>query len=114
MQIKFKLVEKTVKVRDQEITFIEKIAYDENGEELYHRETEIENYIKLYDIYKQKSGLLTTTDLKELRNIYNLSQKELADKIGIEEQEIYKYENGSIQSKEIDRLIRNSFIKGSD
>ena len=114
MQIEFKFVEQTFKVRDQEITFTEKIAYDENGQEVYHRETEMENDIKLYDIYKQRSGLLTTTELKELRNIYNLSQKELADKIGIEEQEIYKYENGSIQSKEIDRLIRNSFIKGSD
>ncbi len=114
MTLEFKFVEKTVKVRDQDITFTEKIAYDENGEEVYQRETEIENYIKLYDIYKQRSGLLTTTELKELREKHNLSQKELADKIGIEELEIFRYENGTIQSKEIDRLIRNSFIKGSD
>jgi DNA-binding transcriptional regulator YiaG len=81
MQIEFKFVEQTFKVRDQEITFTEKIAYDENGEEVYHRETEMENDIKLYDIYKQRSGLLTTTELKELREKHNLSQKELADKI---------------------------------
>ena len=31
MQIEFKFVEQTFKVRDQEITFTEKIAYDENG-----------------------------------------------------------------------------------
>ena len=149
MPLEFKFVEQTFKVRDQEITFIEKIAYDENGEEVYHRETEMENDIKLYDIYKQRSGLLTTTELKELREKHNLSQKELAEKIyklkfllgtsccvgnplnigistcilykklnstyiGREEREIYRYENGTIQSKEIDKLIRDILIKGDE
>ena len=41
MPLKFKFVEKTFKVRDQEITFTENIAYNENGEEVYHRETEM-------------------------------------------------------------------------
>lgn len=114
MQIEFKFVEQTFKVRDQEITFTEKIAYDENGEEVYHRETEMENDIKLYDIYKQRSGLLTTTELKELREKHNLSQKELADKIGREEREIFRYENGTIQSKDMDKLIRDILTKGDD
>ena len=35
MQVEFKFVEQTFKVRDQEITFTEKIAYDENGQEVY-------------------------------------------------------------------------------
>ena len=114
MPLEFKFVEQTFKVRDQEITFTEKIAYDENGEEVYHRETEMENDIKLYDIDKQRSGLLTTTELKELREKHNLSQKELAEKIVREEREIFRYENGTIQSKEIDKLIRDILKKGDD
>ena len=95
MQLEFKFVEQTFKVRDQEITFTEKIAYDENGEEVYHRETEMENDIKLYDIYKQRSGLLTTTELKELREKHNLSQKELAEQLNIHQNTLSSDVRGS-------------------
>jgi DNA-binding transcriptional regulator YiaG len=93
-------------VRGLNITTELDVAYDENNEEVYVREIEIKNDIKLYDIYKEKNGLLTSKQVKAIREYHNFPQKHFAKLLGLEELSIYKYENGTIQSEIDDKKIR--------
>ena len=76
------------------------------GEVLYIKEIEVYNDIAIYDEYKKKVGLLTSKEIKEIRKKRNMTQKDLANFLGIGEKDITRYENGSVQTKSIDRFIR--------
>lgn len=80
----------------------------ENGEEVFDRNIEIDNDIRLYDIYKKRVNLLTTNEIKLIRKKYGMSQKEFSKILGLEETMIYRLENGSIQTKDVDAVIRLS------
>lgn len=95
-----------VKVKDLEINYDEKCAYDEkSGEEIFVREIEIENDIKLFDIYKKEKGLMPSYEVKELREKYGLNQKEFAKVLGLGEVSINRFENGSIQTVSVNSTI---------
>ena len=81
------------------------------GEEVFDRDLEIENDTRLYDIYKKQMNLLTSTEIKDIRKKYDMNQKEFALAIGIDEITIYRLENGSIQTKSVDSIIKNILNK---
>ena len=78
------------------------------GEEVFDRNIEIENDIRLYDIYKKQMNLLTSTEIKSIRKKYDMNQKEFALAIGVGEITIHRFENGSIQTESVDSIIRLS------
>lgn len=97
------------KVKDKEIEFDEYYVIDpKTNEEIFDRNIEIENDLRLYDIYKQQSNLLTSIEIKLIRKKYDMSQKEFALAIGFGEITIHRFENGSIQTEAIDSVIRLS------
>ena len=67
---------------------------------------EKENDINVYNAYKKKVGLLTTDEIKQIRTKRGWSQRTLARFLGIGEKDITRYENGAVQTKSIDRMIR--------
>lgn len=81
------------------------------GERIWTPELIKENDNLVYDAYKKKAKLLTSLEIKEIRTRRNFSQRELADLIECGEKNIARYENGAIQDKTIDLLIR---LVGSD
>lgn len=96
-----------VKVKDIEIEFTEDIAIDpDTDEEIYVRELEIENDRRLYDQYKQLKGLLTSTELKAIRDEYQLNQKEFSRILGFGDITIHRFENGAIQTDANDAILR--------
>lgn len=96
-------------VKGKIIEFDELYMLDSNtNEEIFNRNLEIENDIRLYDIYKEQEGLLTSTQIKNIRKKYNMSQKEFALAIGVGEVTIHRFENGSIQTASVDSIIRLS------
>lgn len=76
------------------------------GEEIYDRETEINNDRLLFDSYKSKNNLLTSKDIIGIREKYGLSQSSLALILGVGLKTITRYENGSIQDSAHDSLLR--------
>ena len=93
----------------KELTFeaVEHIAYCKKcGEQLWVDELESRNQKVVYDIYKEKVGLLTTSQIREIRRKRGMTQKELALFLGIGEKDIARYENGAIQTRSIDNMIR--------
>ena len=51
---------------------------------------------------------MTTNEIKLIRKKYEMSQKEFSKILGLEETTICKLENGSIQTKDVDAVIRLS------
>ena len=76
------------------------------GEEVYPPEIGKTNMIALFDGYKKKMGLLTSQEIKEIRERYGLSQKQLSELIGCGLKTITRYENGAIQDRVFDNFIR--------
>lgn len=96
-------------VKGKEIEFEEYYMIDpENGEEIFDRNLEIENDMRLYDIYKKQVNLLTSTEIKSIRKKYEMNQKEFSQAIGLGEITIHRFENGSIQTESVDSIIRLS------
>lgn len=96
-------------VKNLEIEFEESYKVDvSTGEEIFDRQLEIENDTKLYDIYKKKKGLLSITEIKEIREKYGMNQKEYAAVLGVGEVTINRFENGAIQTEATDAIIRLS------
>lgn len=63
---------------------------------------------KLRKAYRLNHKLLTPQEIKEIRNKYELSQKDFASILGISNKSLSSYENGSVQDKAIDNLIRGA------
>ena len=107
--VPYEIKEEKRSVTVKGITFeaTEYIPYCKNcGEELWINEVERINDISIYDKYREIVGLLTSKQIKEIRQKRNMSQVELATFLSIGEKDIARYENGSIQSKAIDNMIR--------
>ena len=101
--------EVTTEVKGIKIKFTEKYKVDsKTNEEIFDRDIEQENDIKLYNIYKKRMNLLTTNEIKEIRERYGLSQKDFALALGMGEITINRLENGSTQSGAVDSIIRLS------
>lgn len=97
-----------VQVKDKLITFDEYYLVNEHGEEIFNRDLEIENDLRLYDIYKKESNLLTKTEIKKIRNKYGLTQKDYAAVIGVGEVTVHRFEKGAIQTEAVDSIMKLS------
>ena len=97
-----------VQVKHKIISYDEYYLVDEFGEEIFNREIEIENDNRLYNTYKKQKNLLTSTEIKEIRKKYGLTQKEYAFIIGVGEITIHRFEKGAIQTEAVDSIMRLS------
>ncbi len=76
------------------------------GNLLSSHDIEHENEIIVYDAYKKIVGLLTSFEIKAIRSKRKWSQRQLAKFLDIGEKDITRYENGAIQTRSIDNMIR--------
>lgn len=65
------------------------------------------NLLAAKDSYRTLNGLLTSQEIKEVRNLYGLSQKEFANLLGWGDVTIQRYEKKSIQDETYDQKIRS-------
>ena len=75
-------------------------------ERVFPYEISRENDLIIYDKYKELKGLLTSKQIKEIREKRGMSQTELARFINCGEKNIARYEKGAIQDNSFDLLIR--------
>lgn len=102
-----KKVSKTIQVKEETVIVDVYECYcKECGERIFVYDYEKMNDIIVYDAYKKKVGLLTSSEIKDLRRKRGMTQIELARFLGIGDKDITRYESGSIQNKCIDNLLR--------
>ena len=106
-------VTKKITVRGVEVTAnVWEYGYNEDDIYSYNEKLEIENDIIIFDAYKKQVGLLTSQEIIALREKYNISQATLSKILGFGIKTITRYENGTIQDKSNDLLLR--LIKEND
>lgn len=69
------------------------------GEEIMSIEYDDGNLRKAYAKYRSRHGLLQPEEIKAIREQYGVSQVEFARIIGVDDNAIARYENGSLQDE---------------
>ena len=76
------------------------------GEEIMTEEYDDDNLRKAYAKYRSRHGLLQPEEIKAIREQYGVSQVAFARIIGVDDNAIARYENGSLQTKtDNDRIM---------
>lgn len=101
-------VEKVSKIifKGKNIEYNKKSYFCEKKNAYFEDEMQGEsNLIALVDGYRKEVQLLTSKEIKEIREKYSLSQKDLAIILGMGEVTITRYETGVIQEKANNELL---------
>lgn len=69
------------------------------GEELFNEEIDEDNFEAAYLIYRQKEGILLTSEIKGIREMYGLSQRSFSKLLRWSEVTMHRYEMGAIPDK---------------
>ena len=69
------------------------------GNELVINNFEDENLKRIYNKYREIKNIITPSEIKNLRNKYDISQRELTAILDFGKMTINRYENGSLPSK---------------
>ena len=78
----------------------------ETGEEFETSDSRHDPYAEAYKQYREKHHLLTAEEIREFRNEFVLTQKELADLLGFGTVTLSRYENGALQDEVHDNLLQ--------
>lgn len=65
-----------------------------------------ENLLRARDAYREKKGLLSSEDIVEIRNSYDLSQSDFAAMLGWGDVTITRYETKTIQDETYDNMMK--------
>ena len=76
------------------------------GSKIFDEERDSRNLEKAYSRYREKHGLLSPQEIRELREKYGLSQRALSRLLGWGEITLHRYESGAIQDGAHDALLR--------
>lgn len=96
-----------INVKGEEVVAEEEFCRCEKcGEEFQTAEQMNQNNIRALDAYRKAHNLLTSEEIKNIRNKYKISQVEFAWFIGVGEKTITRYETKQIQEESNDRLMR--------
>jgi putative zinc finger/helix-turn-helix YgiT family protein len=81
---------------------------DQEGMDFVDGETMNKNLLIRQDAYRKKAGLLTSEDIKAIRKIYHLSQKDFGQILGLGQIDIARYETKAVQTRSINDLLLRS------
>lgn len=82
------------------------MACEDCGEEIFNRELDEKTLQKAYEKYKIRHKLLLSDEIKDIRQSYGLSQRAFAKLLNWSDKTIRRYENGSIQNKSHNSLLK--------
>jgi len=99
-------MEKTT-VKDEEIEYLKTCYFcDIEEDEFVPSKLVDENLLAAKDAYREKHGLLTSCEIKNIRERYGLTQKEYANLLGLGDVTIQRYEKKAIQDSTYDTIMR--------
>lgn len=110
-----KEVEKQITFKGVDITYTaDTLVCPECGIEAGTVKTAGQVQRKIADAYREKTGLLTSDDIKTLRAWRGLNQQQLADLMNVGVASIKRWETGLIQSRSMDQALRMQLQCGVD
>lgn len=76
-----------------------------DGREFVDKKTASENFLIRQDAFRKQAGLLTSEEIKAIRQSYHLSQKDFAQILGLGKIDIVRYETKAVQTRSINDTI---------
>ncbi len=107
--VRFSVREKpdSAELKGEVYEFISKTAYcDECGTEVYVPEIEDGNLKALYDVYRQKQGIISLEDIRAIPEKYNIGKRPLSLLLGWGEQTFSRYYDGDIPAKQYSERLK--------
>jgi len=104
-----KIVEETFEYKGKHLTVPDYVVYEcaECEEEIVDRNTLKTSSKLIKDFYRSVDGLLTSSEIKTIRQKLELTQEEMANILGGGKKAFARYEKGQvIQSRGMDNLLR--------
>ncbi len=93
--------------KDEEVSFTAVYEYCSNADEYLENEEMIKiNSLAMKDAYREKAGLLTSGEIIEIREKYDVSQKDFSEILEWGRATITRYENHQIQDRAHDDVLR--------
>lgn len=107
-EVKYRIEKRNIKeFKGIEVNTFENVAIcNECNEDLYVNEIENENNERIFKIYRKIANIITPQDIVNLRNKYDISQRELTAILGFGKMTINRYERGGLPSKSQSDYIR--------
>ena len=100
-EVDYKIEKRDVKeFRGIEIDTYENVAVcKECHQDLYVNEIEEKNNKRIYELYREKANIIKPQDIVNLREKYDISQRELTAILGFGKMTINRYERGGVPTK---------------
>lgn len=96
----------TFQVRNENIEVISMFRFDgETNQIVFDEELDNQAINKAFDIYRKKYNILSKEEIKQIREMYKLSQRAFAKLLGWSPATIARYERGSVPTK-----VNNSLL----
>ena len=105
--VKYVQIEETITFKNESIHYLAEYEFCDNAESYSENEEQLKiNNLALKDAYRVKMGLLTSSDIKRIRDKYKISQKEFSEVLGWGAATIIRYENSQVQDRAHDDILR--------
>lgn len=105
--VKTVIVEEQTTFKNTKIEYEASYLYCDLAEELYMDEQQMqENDIRMKDAYRTEKGLLTSTQISNIRKKYKISQNDLCILLGWGAKTITRYESHYVQDKAHDAILK--------
>ena len=89
---------KVYKVKDSKYEIIDTVTMcSKCGEEVFNKDKDSKILEKLNNMYRREHNLLLPEEIKKIREMYDLTQREFSKLLGFGDVTISRYENGAIQ-----------------
>ena len=107
-EVEYRIEKRDIKeFKGIEVNTFENVAIcNECNEDLYVNEIENENNERIFKIYRKIANIITPQDIVNLRNKYDISQRELTAILGFGKMTNNRYERGGLPSKSQSDYIR--------
>jgi len=101
------IVKDTEEFKGEEVTFDAVYEYCTDADEFLETEEMIKaNSLAMKDAYREKVGLLTSSEIIAIRNKYEVSQKDFSEILNWGKATITRYENHQVQDRAHDDVLR--------
>ena len=106
-EVKTVLIKEQATFKNTVVNYDALYSYCDIAEELFANKQQLQdNDIKLKDAYRVKKGLLTTDQIKGIREKYGISQSDLCVLLGWGGKTITRYESHQVQDKAHDTILK--------
>lgn len=106
-EVKTVLVLEQATFKNVKVDYNASYLYCDVAEEMYMDEKQMqENDIRLKDAYRKKAGLLTSTDIYEIRTKYGISQGDFCLLLGWGGKTVTRYEGHQVQDRAHDAILK--------